>query len=127
MFPLHLLQVCWVRQESDLHCTQSRLTTAAGHLKPFKCLYHHSQSPVNRTGKHTALKKDPGEAFLEDENISCLLLVLSFKAELGFGFFFFSFSVRKRANRSSKMEWKRLEHSLSSGKILMAKIPVQPD
>lgn len=62
-FPPHLLQVCRVRQESDLHHTQNWLTTAVRHLKPCKCLYHHSQSPVNRTGKHIALKKNPGEVF----------------------------------------------------------------
>lgn len=122
-FPPHLLQVCRVRQESDLHHTQNWLTTAVRHLKPCKCLYQHSQSPVNRTGKHITLKKTQVRYFLEEGNISSLLLVLTFKSEL----LFFSFSVRKRASKSSKMEWKRLEHSLSSGKILMAKLLVQPD
>lgn len=86
MFPPHLLQVCRVRQESDLHHTQNWLTTAAGHLKPFKCLYHHSQSPVYRTGKDIALKKTQVKYFLEDGNISSLLLVLTFNQSCFFLF-----------------------------------------
>lgn len=47
----------------------------------------------------TVLKKSRWGYFLQDGNISSLLLVLTFKLEL-----FFSFSIRKRANRVKKME-----------------------
>jgi len=85
---------------------QNSLTTAAGHSKPIKHPYHHSQSPVNRTGRQTVLKKTQVRYFLQDGSISALLLVMI--SDQSFGVFFLFQSEKEQ---TGVKKWKTLQPS----------------